>query len=386
MNADGHERRTDTSVPPQVFELHLDRPLGRGPQRRIDVGIDVFHHLAYLGLRTQCRQGGAYLVEPILAVREVLAAHRLEIRQFRAVTGQHRPSRAEADEIPQGGEVVAEVPVGVVEHGGAPAQNRVGGEHRALALDLERHRVRGVSRGRKHPQPQSRGLDHLPGFEAPATTVPVCRIDTPDRAAGEFSEPRDAPGVVFVTVADQRERDGDGRNTVQVRLILRPRVHDDALVAARCPQDPGVGAIQRHHSRVLGQHHGSAWRDLPESGVGGMYQCHSAYFRHQRTSAISSTSTGAPRGSSATPTADRAWTPASPNTSPRNSDAPLITPGCPVKLGAEATKPTTFTIRTTESIPTSASSAANAFRAQIRAAVLASASPTAPPTLPVTSS
>ena len=40
-----------------------------------------------------------------------------------------------------------------------------------------------------------------------------------------------------------------------------------------------------------------------------------------------STSTGTPSGSSATPTAERAWRPASPKTAPKNSLAPLITIG-----------------------------------------------------------
>src|ERR671934_198989 len=39
----------------------------------------------------------------------------------------------------------------------------------------------------------------------------------------------------------------------------------------------------------------------------------------QPTSTIASTSTGTPRGSAATPTAARAWRPASPNTSPNSS-------------------------------------------------------------------
>src|SRR5690606_17973550 len=60
---------------------------------------------------------------------------------------------------------------------------------------------------------------------------------------------------------------------------------------------------------------------------------------HQRILAVNSTSTAAPRGSSATPTAARAWRPRSPRTSTRRSEAPLITFGWPVKPGAEATKP-----------------------------------------------
>ncbi len=47
----------------------------------------------------------------------------------------------------------------------------------------------------------------------------------------------------------------------------------------------------------------------------------------QRSSTVSSTSTGAPSGSSATPTADRACSPSLPNTLPMSSEAPLMTRG-----------------------------------------------------------
>src|SRR5699024_149283 len=48
---------------------------------------------------------------------------------------------------------------------------------------------------------------------------------------------------------------------------------------------------------------------------------------YSETSTMSSTSTGAPSGSSATPTAERAWAPASPKISPMRLEAPLITAG-----------------------------------------------------------
>src|SRR5690606_9168084 len=81
---------------------------------------------------------------------------------------------------------------------------------------------------------------------------------------------------------------------------------------------------------------------------------------HQ-TSTTSSTSTGESSGSTGTPTADRAWRPASPKTSPNSSEAPLATPGWPVKSGVDATNATTFTMRLTrESSPTSARTAASA--------------------------
>jgi hypothetical protein len=60
------------------------------------------------------------------------------------------------------------------------------------------------------------------------------------------------------------------------------------------------------------------------------------------SSAINSTSTGAFSGNCATPTAERAWSPASPKTLPMSSEAQLTTSGWRLKPGAEATKPLTF--------------------------------------------
>src|SRR5699024_7007467 len=85
---------------------------------------------------------------------------------------------------------------------------------------------------------------------------------------------------------------------------------------------------------------------------------------HQATSTISSTSTGASRGSTATPTALRACRPASPKAWPNSSLAPLATAACPVKSGALATKTPTLTTRVTVSrSPISALTAAMAFSA-----------------------
>ena len=85
-----------------------------------------------------------------------------------------------------------------------------------------------------------------------------------------------------------------------------------------------------------------------------------------------------------TPTAERAWTPASPNTLPNSSEAPFATWGCPLKSGVDATNATTLTTRLTfASSPTSARTAAMALRAHCRAHSSASSGVTSPPTLPV---
>ncbi len=52
---------------------------------------------------------------------------------------------------------------------------------------------------------------------------------------------------------------------------------------------------------------------------------------------VTSISTAPPRGSAATPTAERVWRPASPNTSASTRLAPSTTAGCSWKSGAEAT-------------------------------------------------
>ena len=99
---------------------------------------------------------------------------------------------------------------------------------------------------------------------------------------------------------------------------------------------------------------------------------------------MSSISTGASSGSTGTPTAERVCWPASPNTSPKSSDAPLATPGWPVKSGVDATNTTALTIRLTcERSPSSALTAASALSAHWRAHSPASSGVTSPPTLPV---
>ena len=69
---------------------------------------------------------------------------------------------------------------------------------------------------------------------------------------------------------------------------------------------------------------------------------------------IASTSTATPSGSTGTPTALRAWRPASPNTSCINSLAPLATLGWSVKSPAELTNTPSLTIRSTRSSEPSA--------------------------------
>src|SRR5579863_5957058 len=72
------------------------------------------------------------------------------------------------------------------------------------------------------------------------------------------------------------------------------------------------------------------------------------------SSTTASTSTATPSGSEGTPTAARAWRPASPNTSTNRSEAPLTTLGWSVKSADELTKPPRRTMRRTFSRPPAA--------------------------------
>src|SRR5690606_227540 len=161
----------------------------------------------------------------------------------------------------------------------------------------------------------------------------------------------DAVGVVAVTMGDDDELDlpHDGRDPLGVREVVGPGVHHHAGRRPRRPQDDGVGPLEGHLGGVVAEDDPGQLRDGPEGlvrreGDRGQACGHRGY---PSTSTTSSTSTGAFSGSSDTPTADRAWTPASPKISPSTSEAPLRTPGCPLKPGAEATNPTTLTAFTT---------------------------------------
>src|SRR5690606_31683704 len=153
---------------------------------------------------------------------------------------------------------------------------------------------------------------------------------------------------------------GDGRTVPRGRGAPGPR-------GGPYPAFPGRGSRRRGPARAL-------WRgrDVETTGKG------------QPTSTIISTSTGTSSGRAATPTALRACTPASPNTSPISSLAPLITCGWPENDGSLATNPTSLTTRrTADSSPTSALTAAIPFSAQIRASSAARSGVTSAPTLPV---
>src|SRR5580658_2249758 len=102
------------------------------------------------------------------------------------------------------------------------------------------------------------------------------------------------------------------------------------------------------------------------------------------TATVTSISTAPPRGSAATPMADRVWRPASPKMAKRTRLAPSTTVGWSWKSGVEATYPVTVSTRSTRSsVPRASSSTASAFRAHTSAAAAPASTPTSSPNVPV---
>src|SRR6185312_3127419 len=238
-------------------------------------------------------------------------------------------------------------------------------------------------RRRHHRDPQAGGVDHFAVAQRPGhSTQPTAAHRTHGRA-GQLDELVDAPGVILMPVADQDQRNLALLNDFgDVLGVVGAGVDDHGLVAATPPQQPSVGALERHQTGVVAQQHRRGLRHRTQKSVRRVLGRRSGH----RTSTMTSTSIGASSGNSATPTADRACTPSSPNTSENNSDAPLTTPGCPVNPGADATNPTTLTTRATSSTPTTESTAASALSAQTRANLLPCSGLTSPPTFPLPTS
>src|SRR5699024_3377847 len=110
----------------------------------------------------------------------------------------------------------------------------------------------------------------------------------------------------------------------------RPPVPPHVAVGAGEPHRPGVR--RPDGDQLDGGCAGLALRGLLVHGV-----AQSPATAGPSSSTSRSSSTAESSGSTATPTAERACAPASPNTAPSSSLAPLITAGCAVKAGSEAT-------------------------------------------------
>ena len=178
-----------------------------------------------------------------------------------------------------------------------------------------------MARRGEHSNPQASRIDHFPIAQVTAHTPQETAPDRSHRGAGGRDDLVDAIGVIAVAMADQHQRDPAQRcQPIDVVILIRSGIDEDNFVAVRSAKHPGVGALQRHRARVFTEQNRSRLSDRPQYAVRGRGRGHF-------TSTMSSTSTGASNGNSATPTAERACAPASPNTSPKNSEAPLTTPG-----------------------------------------------------------
>ena len=56
---------------------------------------------------------------------------------------------------------------------------------------------------------------------------------------------------------------GDGGDGVEMGSVLRPRIDDDASLGPRCLETPGVGSVEGHLARVVGEQNRRGRRHLP---------------------------------------------------------------------------------------------------------------------------
>src|SRR5215813_2766703 len=141
----------------------------------------------------------------------------------------------------------------------------------------------------------------------------------------------------------------------EVVVHLEVRVGDAAADAAEGRAAHDVAALDSHDLALRdgtdGEKAAPVYRAPPDGGlgraVGFRHAAPGRTARRYSTSRIISISTGMPLGSSAIPTAERAWRPCSPKTSTMRSEKPLMTLGCSPKPSAELTMPSTLTMRLT---------------------------------------
>ncbi|COX20120.1 Uncharacterised protein [Mycobacterium tuberculosis] len=76
-----------------------------------------------------------------------------------------------------------------------------------------------------------------------------------------------------MTMTDQYQRDAAKRgNPCQVLVVVRAWIDNDQLVTERAAQHPGVGAVQRQQTGVVGQQDRRGVGDRAQLAVGGMGQ------------------------------------------------------------------------------------------------------------------
>jgi len=99
LDADRLRKRARLVLAGQVVELGPDRPLGGGPDGRVDVGVD---HRDDLGGRLRTgRQRRPDLVQPLRPVRDVVVEGAGRIGQHGAVPGKQALDTQLADQLPQ---------------------------------------------------------------------------------------------------------------------------------------------------------------------------------------------------------------------------------------------------------------------------------------------
>jgi hypothetical protein len=130
-----------------------------------------------------------------------------------------------------------------------------------------------VSGRGQHRDAKARGVDHLAVAERPAESAEESATDGAHRGAGRGDDFVDRVGVVAVLVADEHQRNpADGRDALDVRVVVGAGVDDDVLVAAGTLQHPGVGAVERQITGVVAQEHRRRVGDAAQLPVGRMLQ------------------------------------------------------------------------------------------------------------------
>ena len=213
------------------------------------------------------------------------------------VARQQWHSSAAALQLLEGLDVEAEVAVGLGDHGGVAAGDRIAGDDRlhvriigsTLGVDEEAHGVGGVPRGVHDLDRRGEPLDAddlaiLQRLSGDAVVL----VEGANRSAGELTEALGTVGVVVMTVSEEHEADGGLRavlaagscadalphglavQDVEVSLVLWTRIDDDRDRVTRTANYPRVRAFERCIAGVWRQHHTDVLGDRAKLTVRGM--------------------------------------------------------------------------------------------------------------------
>ena len=261
--------KSDPSGARQAVQGRPGRGLGRGPQGRVDLGVDHLDDLARG--RRPVRQDRQHLAFAEGAVVQVVAHDRVGVlRQLRPVPRVQHVG-AEVEHAAQAVEVGRQVPVGVGDHRGAAPEDVVAGQQRPGA-EPERQVVAAVPRRRDRLDRQARQVD------VAAVGQHVAPLAGHVRGGGVQARPevvgprRRGRGVVDVVVGDQHGGGPgvavaqDGLDGGEVVGVVGARVDDRGHPGPHRVQHVGVGPVQRHRRGVGGEHPRG---HLVEAGHGG---------------------------------------------------------------------------------------------------------------------